>query len=158
MSTQLQSYTETFQQAESELLQLSRPLTDNQFNWKPDETSWSIGECIAHLNRVAEAFLPPLEAAARRTEPTAQGPFTYGFIVRKMIDAMGPGGPALSASRALDPSESGASSMLEKAQTLAAPRGTSLYVRRLTGWAWRKSRSDTPSSGCCASRSARSCR
>ena len=44
MATQLQSYAETFQQAfqqaESELLWLSRPLTDDQFNGKPDDTSW----------------------------------------------------------------------------------------------------------------------
>jgi hypothetical protein len=120
MSTQLQAYADAFREAESELLRLTRSLSDAQFNWKPDDTSWSIGECIAHLNRVAEAYLPRLEAAASRTEPTAQGPFTYGFMTRRMIDAMNPGGPALSTSRSLNPSDGGARSALDRTQTLEA--------------------------------------
>jgi hypothetical protein len=120
MSTQLQSYADAFRQSQSEVLRLTHSLTDDQFNWKPDDTAWSIGECIAHLNLVAEAYLPRLEAAASRNKPTAEGSFTYGFIARKMIDAMEPSGPAIPTSRSLDPSKGGSRSELDKTRTLEA--------------------------------------
>jgi hypothetical protein len=120
MSPQLQSYADTFRQAEAEILHVTQPLSDDAFNWKPAPETWSIGECIEHLNRVAEAFLPRLEDAARRTEPTGQGPFTYGFIARKMIDSIGPEGPALSTSRTLNPSGDGPRSTIDPVQALQA--------------------------------------
>jgi len=120
MSPQLQSCADTFRKSEAEILHLAGSLTDDAFNWKPAPETWSIGECIEHLNRVAKAFLPRLEAVARRTEPTGQGPFTYGFIARKMIDAIGPEGPNLSTSRSLNPSAGASRSIVDRREALHA--------------------------------------
>lgn len=120
MSPQLQSYADAYRQSQSEIHDLTDRLTDHPFNWKPDEKSWSIGECLVHLNLVADAYLPRLEAAVRKNKPRDEGPFTYGFVARKMIDGMRPGASTLSASRSLNPSEGGARSTVEKASTLRA--------------------------------------
>jgi hypothetical protein len=71
MSSQLQSYADTFRQSEAEILRLTGSLTDEAFNGKPAPETWSIGECIEHLNRVAEAFLPrrPMPAADPMADP-----------------------------------------------------------------------------------------
>jgi hypothetical protein len=129
MSPQLQSYRDAYRRSQTEIRRLTNSLTDEQFNWKPDEESWSIGECIVHLNIVAEAYLPKLEAAVSKSGSQADGPFTYGFVARKMIDGMRPDGPALSTSRSLDPSKGGSSSEVDKAQALDAFDGyTERYV------------------------------
>ncbi len=125
MSPQLQSYADAYRQQQSEMHDLADALTENPFNWKLDEESWSISECLAHLNLVAEAYLPRLEAAVRTDRPQNgaprnEEPFTYGFAARKMIDGMRPGASSLSTSRSLDPSEGGTRSSVEKAQALSA--------------------------------------
>lgn len=118
MTTQLQSYVAAYRQSSEEMHRLADPLSGEEFNWKPDAESWSIGECTEHLNLVAEVYLPRLEAATGKDKPRAEGPFTYGFIARKMIEGMRPDGPALSTSRALNPSTGSARSEIDKTQAL----------------------------------------
>jgi hypothetical protein len=118
MSPQLRDYADAYRQSQSKVHDVTDDLSDDLFNWKPDEESWSVGECVAHLNIVAEAYLPKLEAAVRSGGPRNDGPFTYGFVARKMIEGMRPGASSLSTSRSLNPSEGGTRSNIDKDQAL----------------------------------------
>lgn len=127
MSPQLQTYADAHRQSQTEAHRVAANLSDEAFNWKTDEASWSVGECLVHLNVVAEAYLPKLEAAVGAGARRAEGPFTYGFMTRKMIDGVRPGGPALSTSRSLNPSKGGARSEIDRADALTSFDG---YVRQ----------------------------
>ena len=120
MSTQLQAYADAHRQSQTRAHRLADSLAPDSFNWTPGPDSWSVAECLAHLNVVAKAYLPRLEAAVADGAPRAAGPFEYGFMARKMRGAVVPGGPALRTGAALDPSDGGARSELDKAETLAA--------------------------------------
>ena len=79
----------------SHLESLTYGLSDEQFNWKPEAGSWSIAECITHLNIANGNDLAPLQAAitkGRANNRTGEGPFTYGFLSRKFVATMEPGG------------------------------------------------------------------
>jgi len=72
---------------------LAQGLSHQQFNWRPAPASWSIGQCLAHLNTVDQLDLAPLRAAidaGRVRRLTGTGPFTYGFLSRKVIASMEP--------------------------------------------------------------------
>ncbi len=75
--------------AESLVVGLSHP----QFNWRPDAASWSIGQCLAHLNVVDGQDLAPVRAAiadGKSRQFTGDGPFNYGFLSRKFVASMEP--------------------------------------------------------------------
>lgn len=61
------------------------------FNKKPDPKGWSCGECVVHLNKIAEGYLPALEEAAAADGPRAEGPFRYGWVARRFVAALQPG-------------------------------------------------------------------
>ncbi len=72
---------------------LTAGLSHPQFNWRPGTASWSIGQCLSHLNVVDGQDLAPLRAAiadGRSRQLTGDGPFTYGFFSRKFITSMEP--------------------------------------------------------------------
>ena len=117
---QAHTYADAHRQSQAEVYAVAGGLSDEQANWKPDPGSWSVAECLAHLNVVADAYLPRLEAAAAEGARRGEGPFEYGFLARKMRWAAVPGGPALKTGRALDPSDGAARSSLDPAAVLAA--------------------------------------
>lgn len=114
------AYADAHRQSRAGAHAVAGGLSDDQFNWKPGPASWSVAECLAHLNVVAEAYLPRLESAVADGARRGAGPFEYGFVARKVREGAQPGGPALKTGRALDPSTGGARSALDKAATLAA--------------------------------------
>jgi hypothetical protein len=72
---------------------LAAGLSHPQFNWRPDPASWSIGQCLSHLNLVNSQDLAPLSAAiagGKSRQLTGDGPFTYGFLTRKFVASMEP--------------------------------------------------------------------
>lgn len=72
---------------------LAAGLSHPQFNWRPAPASWSIGQCLSHLNVVNGQDLAPLRAAiadGKSRQLTGDGPFTYGFLSRKFIASMEP--------------------------------------------------------------------
>jgi len=72
---------------------LAAGLSHHQFNWRPDPTSWSIGQCLAHLNVVDGQDLAPVRAAiadGKSRQLTGDGPFSYGFLTRKFVASMEP--------------------------------------------------------------------
>ena len=78
-------------------------LSHEAFNRKPSAKAWSAGECVVHLNKMAKGYLPRLEAAASRSEPRAEGPFEYGWIARRFIEAVRPGSRAIPTAGAMKP-------------------------------------------------------
>ncbi len=72
---------------------LAAGLSHQQFNWCPDAASWSIGQCLSHLNVANGQDLAPLRAAiagGKSRQLTGDGPFTYGFLSRKFIASAEP--------------------------------------------------------------------
>ena len=72
---------------------LAAGLSHQQFNWRPDPASWSIGQCLSHLNVVDGQDLAPVRAAiddGKSRQLTGEGPFSYGFLSRKFVASMEP--------------------------------------------------------------------
>jgi len=67
---------------------LIEDLTPEQLCQRPDPTSWSIAECLAHLNLTAAIVQPKVAAVIERGKKeklTAQGPFSPGPLGNLMI-------------------------------------------------------------------------
>lgn len=63
------------------------------FNWRPAPERWSIGECFAHLNLTAAAFVPAIDRAiadARARGLRGDGPFVYPLLERWFVGATEP--------------------------------------------------------------------
>jgi hypothetical protein len=70
---------------------ITQGLTREQFEWRPEPGRWSIGECFAHLNVTNRYALEALETGiARGRDKKGEGPFQYGFLVRKFIASQEP--------------------------------------------------------------------
>lgn len=89
--------------ARSRLRALLDGLDDRAFNSKPAPGSWSVGECVVHLNKTHAPYLPVIEEKAALSEPAGAGPFQYGFVARRFIDAMKPGTRAVPTAAKLKP-------------------------------------------------------
>jgi len=73
--------------------ELARDLDDERFNWRPDERSWSIAQCLDHLNAASAAYLTPMREAleaGRRKGMERRGPIRPGFLERWFVAEMGP--------------------------------------------------------------------
>lgn len=70
-------------------------LHDAQFNWRPAPGSWSIAECLVHLNTSVTHTLPAFDRAiakglAKGAAGRSPGPFRYGWFSRWMVRSMEP--------------------------------------------------------------------
>jgi hypothetical protein len=68
-------------------------LSDEQLNWRPDARSWSIAQCLDHLNVSNRIYLAPMLAgieAGRRAGKTRKGPIRSGFLERLFIGNLEP--------------------------------------------------------------------
>ena len=62
---------------------LAAGLTDEQFNWQPDPTRWSIAHCLQHLVISADGLLEVQETAidrARSRGLLSDGPYRHGRL------------------------------------------------------------------------------
>ena len=85
---ELHDLCEQIENLKEDVQELTAPLTDAQFNWRPVAGEWSISECLAHLNVVDQLDLPLLESAidqGRAAGLTGAGPFHYGFLGRRFV-------------------------------------------------------------------------
>ena len=106
--------------ARARLHALADPLSDRTFNWKPSPKAWSVGECIVHLNTIGGAYAPALRAAVERA-PAGEGPFRYGFVSRRFIEAVRPGSRPLPTAGAMKPPPAdGVRSAIDKASALTS--------------------------------------
>lgn len=72
---------------------LLRDLDEEQLNWRPDEQSWSIAQCLDHLNVTSRVYLAPMLQAieeARRKGSARKGPIRPGFFGRWFVATMEP--------------------------------------------------------------------
>ena len=115
----------------SHMESLTHGLSEGQFNWKPESGRWSIAECITHLNIANGGDLAPLEAAiakGRVGNRMGDGPFTYGFLSKKFVATMEPGGKRkIKAPRLYVPPSQAA-----KEETIREYRRIAGELRRLT--------------------------
>jgi hypothetical protein len=105
-------------------------LSREQFNWRPAEGAWSIGECVSHLNIANGGDIAPLRAAiesGRAGGMTGAGPYRYGFLSNKFIGTLGlPVTTKLKAPKVyVPPADS------EPAATIAEYRRVSAELRKL---------------------------
>jgi hypothetical protein len=68
-------------------------LSVDQLNWRPAENSWSVAECLDHLNTTNEKYGVTIEKAvneARQKGWYARGEPKLGFIERRLLEALEP--------------------------------------------------------------------
>ncbi len=121
MTDQLTSYAAAYRQAQTDAHRIADGLSDAQFNWKPNPKSWSVGECFVHLNTMAKGYAPVFESAVTQGGPRASGPFAYGFVARKFIDAVRPGSRAIPTGGPMKPpATTGTQSNIDKTRAMAS--------------------------------------
>ena len=68
-------------------------LSDDRLNWHPAEGSWSILDCLEHLNVSVTKTLPAFDRAIAEGRAKGQlsgGPFRYGWFARLVVASMEP--------------------------------------------------------------------
>ena len=93
LTSELQDRQRQFTEAKETARALTAGLTNEQFNWRPEPGSWSIAECLDHLNATGSKLLPGMDAAierARKRGKAASGPFSYGWFDNWFIRGTGP--------------------------------------------------------------------
>jgi hypothetical protein len=91
---QLEEFRHQIQKIQQQADNLTRGLTEAQFNWRPAPDQWSIEECLAHLTIVGQWEVRAIEQAideGRARGLTGCGPFHYGPIERFIVNASGTG-------------------------------------------------------------------
>jgi len=93
-----------FLESQERLHALLDGLSNEAFNAKPSEDSWSAGECVVHLNTIAKGYLPAMDAAVDDPgAPRGEGPFRYGWVSRMFIRSLRPGSRPLPTAPAMKP-------------------------------------------------------
>ena len=54
--------------------ELFKSLSEDMLNWRKEEASWSILECLAHLNMYSDFYIPEITASIQ-TSPNAYGQY-----------------------------------------------------------------------------------
>ena len=70
-------------------------LSDDQINWQPRPGSWSIGQCLEHLNISNQRLIGKIESALNAAKTAGKrhdGPYVYGFFSRWMLRTIQPPG------------------------------------------------------------------
>lgn len=93
LTPEIDDFRRQFEQIADEAATLVAPLSEAQFGWRPTPKSWSIAECLEHMNATARFYLPMLDegiADAIRQGAYGEGPFTYNWIGRVFTHLMEP--------------------------------------------------------------------
>src|SRR3989442_10432279 len=93
MTLEIDSMLEQIEAIKREGQAVAAGLSDDQLNWHPAEGSWSILDCLQHLNVGVKTALPAFDRAiaeGRAKNQTATGPFRYGWFSRMMVASMEP--------------------------------------------------------------------
>ena len=93
LTSEIEAFRTQFEQLSAQADALVTPLSDAQFIWQPAPGSWSVAECVEHLNVTARLYLPKLDEAiadAIRRGRYAEGPFSYNWIGRFVVRSMEP--------------------------------------------------------------------
>jgi hypothetical protein len=93
LAPEIDALRQQFEQIARDADALAEPLTDAQFAWQPSPESWSVAQCVEHLNATARAYLPRLDdaiAEAIRRGLYGTGPFRYSVVGRWLTRAQEP--------------------------------------------------------------------
>jgi hypothetical protein len=93
LAKEVEEFRQQFEKISQDTAALVDPLTDDQFIWRPSAESWSVAQCIEHLNTTARLYLPQLDEAianAIRRGTYGEGPFSYNVFGRFFTAAMEP--------------------------------------------------------------------
>jgi DinB family protein len=93
LAPEVDNYRQQFERLAAEADALVAPLSEEQFIWRPAPGSWSVAECIDHLNVTARLFLPHLDesiAEATRRGLYGEGPFAHDLVGRLFVRTMEP--------------------------------------------------------------------
>jgi hypothetical protein len=88
LTPEIDAFRSQFEQISGEADALVAPLSDAQFSWQPAPESWSVAQCIDHLNSTAREYLPMVDegiADAIRRGLYSPGPYVYNWIGRLMV-------------------------------------------------------------------------
>jgi hypothetical protein len=72
---------------------VARGLDDERFNWRPDERSWSVAQCLDHLNVANRVYLAPMREAleqARQAGAARRGALRPGVVGRWFVASLEP--------------------------------------------------------------------
>jgi len=93
LTPEIEDFRRQFERLADEADALVAPLSDDQFAWQSSPATWSIAQCIDHLNVTARLYLPQLDegiANAIRQGLYGEGPFKYWWLGRMMVRMMEP--------------------------------------------------------------------
>lgn len=93
MLEELEQHRHTFESIAGEAGELTKGLSETQFNWRPLPGQWSIEECLAHLTMVGHVEVRAIEDAidhGRARALTGTGPFEYPAIERYILRESAP--------------------------------------------------------------------
>ena len=93
LAPEIDEFRRQFDQLADEADALVAPLTEEQFIWQPAPGSWSVAQCVDHLNVTARLYLPRLDegiAEGIRRGLYGEGPFTHDFIGKWFVRTMEP--------------------------------------------------------------------
>ncbi len=79
---------ETHGEATERVGRIVEGLSDTQANWRSGPKSWSVAECIAHLNRSLDTYMArmtPAIEAARVENQTGTEPYGRGTLVGRFL-------------------------------------------------------------------------
>jgi DinB superfamily len=88
LAPEIDQFRSQFERLSEDADALTAPLSDEQFTWRPGPDSWSIAECLDHLNATARVYLPALDegiADAIRRGVYGEGPFKYNWLGRLSV-------------------------------------------------------------------------
>jgi hypothetical protein len=93
LTPEIDAFRTQFEQISGAADALVAPLSDAQFTWQPRPESWSVAQCVDHLNSTAREYLPMLDegiADAIRRGLYNPGPYRYNWIGRVMTWVVDP--------------------------------------------------------------------
>ncbi|MCG2612070.1 DinB family protein [Flavobacterium sp. SM15] len=65
-------------------------LPEEELNWRNDAKSWSILECLEHLNIYGSFYLPEIESTIRNSVSSSESEFNPGFLGDYFAKSMQP--------------------------------------------------------------------
>jgi hypothetical protein len=82
-----------FEGSDREALAILEQTDEERFNWRPDERSWSVAQCLDHLNVGNRFYVESMRDALKAAKQKGiwrRGPIRPGFFERWFIRTMGP--------------------------------------------------------------------
>ena len=89
----LRSILDDLDKSDQEARRIVTGLSDEQANWRPVETAWSIAQCLDHLGRTNTVYVAALLKAGQDARPDARrdgGPIEPGWFGRFFVRTLEP--------------------------------------------------------------------